>query len=198
MLLDDRYYWSVIEHTTQCDIIELYSLLSLVPIRSVIKLCREEIKKSSRFKHTNTSHISHWAFYYEHLERIDIIDQVMNRLYPMIWLSCVLKGSLVCYLWSICGKRPRFWNLMHPPYTLSLSCPSYSKFSQLSYEPGCSSELWCRKCATWLWNKYVLFFSKTLFYTHIQRHTAAAGIECYKTMWMILFQKAVMSRITKM
>ena len=55
-----------------------------------------------------------------------------------------------------------------PPYTLSLSCPSYSKFSQLSYKPGCSCELWCRKCATWLWNKYVLIFSKTLFYTHIQ------------------------------
>ena len=68
-----------------------------------------------------------------------------------------------------------------PPYTLCLSCPSYSKFSQLSYGPGCSRELWCRKCATWLWNKYVLIFSKTLFYTHIQRHTAA-GTKCYKTM----------------
>ena len=39
-----------------------------------------------------------------------------------------------------------------PPYTLSLSWPSYSKFSQLSYEPVCSRELWCRKCAMWLWN----------------------------------------------
>ena len=69
-----------------------------------------------------------------------------------------------------------------PPYTLSLSYSSYSKFSQLSYEHGCSRELWCRKCATWLWNKYVLIFSKTLFYTHIQRHTALAGTKCYKTM----------------
>ena len=68
------------------------------------------------------------------------------------------------------------------PYTFSLQCPSNRKFSQLSYEPGCSRELWCRKCATWLWNKYVLIFSKTLFYTHIQRHTAAAGTKSYKTM----------------
>ena len=44
------------------------------------------------------------------------------------------------------------------PYTLSLQYPSYSKFSQLSYEPGCSSELWCKECATWLRNKYVLIF----------------------------------------
>ena len=72
-----------------------------------------------------------------------------------------------------------------PPYTLSWSCPSYSKFSQLSYEPGCSRELWCRKCATWIWNKYVLIFSKNLFHTHIQRHTAAAGTKCYKTLKMI-------------
>ena len=35
-----------------------------------------------------------------------------------------------------------------PPYTLSLQCPSNSKFSQLSYEPGCSRELWSRKCST--------------------------------------------------
>ena len=43
-------------------------------------------------------------------------------------------------------------------------------------------KLWCRKCAAWLWNKYVLFFSKTLFHTHNQIHTAAAGTKCYKTM----------------
>ena len=73
------------------------------------------------------------------------------------------------------------FNVPPPPYTLSLSCPSYSKFSQLSYEPGCSHKLWCIKCATWLWKKYVLIFSKTLFYTHIQRHTAAAGTKCYET-----------------
>ena len=64
------------------------------------------------------------------------------------------------------------------PYTLSLQCSAYSKLSQLSYEPGCSRELWCRKCATQLWNTYVLNFSKTLFYTHIQRHTATAGTNC--------------------
>ena len=34
-----------------------------------------------------------------------------------------------------------------PPYTLSLRSPSYSKLSQLSYEPSCSHELWCTKCA---------------------------------------------------
>ena len=78
---------------------------------------------------------------------------------------------------------------MHPLYTLSLSCPSYSKFSQLSYGPGCSRELWCRKCATWLWNKYVLIFSKILFHTLIQRHTAAAGTKCYKTMQIIFFSE---------
>ena len=59
-------------------------------------------------------------------------------------------------------------SLMHPPYTLSLWWPSYRKFSQLSYEPGCSHELWCRKCATWLWNKYVLFFLK-LYSMHISK-----------------------------
>ena len=59
-------------------------------------------------------------------------------------------------------------SLMHPPYTLSLWWPSYRKFSQLSYEPGCSHELWCRKCATWLWNKYVLFFLK-LYFMHISK-----------------------------
>ena len=95
-------------------------------------------------------------------------------------------------------KEAQILKFNAPPYTLTLSYPSYSKFSQLSYEPGCSRELWCRKCATWLWNKYVLIFSKTLFHTHIQRHTAAAGTKCYKTMKMILFQNTVMSRITKM
>ena len=61
------------------------------------------------------------------------------------------------------------------PYTLSLQCPSNRKFSQLSYESGCSRELWCRKCATWLWNKYVLIFSKTLFYTHIHKTYCCCG-----------------------
>ena len=43
-------------------------------------------------------------------------------------------------------------------YTLNLQFPSYSKFSQISYETDCSHELRCRKYATWLWNKYVLIF----------------------------------------
>ena len=100
-------------------------------------------------------------------------------------MPCTYWGCLPWHqgLYSLIGERQEAQILKFnaPPYTLSLSCPSYSKFSQLSYEPGCSRELWCRKCATWLWNKYVLFFSKTLFYTHIQRHTAAAGTKCYKT-----------------
>ena len=61
-------------------------------------------------------------------------------------------------------KRTQIVKFNSPlPYTLSLQCPSYNKFSQLLYEPGCSRELWCRKCATWLWNKYVLFFLKVYF-----------------------------------
>ena len=44
------------------------------------------------------------------------------------------------------------------PYTLSLQCPLYSQLSQLSYESGYSHELWCRKCTTWHWNKYVFIF----------------------------------------
>ena len=44
----------------------------------------------------------------------------------------------------------------------------------------------------------MFWFYKTLFYTHIQRYTAAAGTKGYKTMQTVFFQKAVMSRITKM
>ena len=54
------------------------------------------------------------------------------------------------------------------PYTLSLQYPSYSKFSQLSYESGCSHAFWCRECATWHWNKYVLIFIK-LYFIHISK-----------------------------
>ena len=108
------------------------------------------------------------------------------------WNTFAIVKSIVWLMWTemcyLLSERQEAQILKFnalpppPPYTLSLSCPSYSKFSQLSYEPGCSRELWCRKCATWLWNKYVLIFSKALFYTHIQRHTAAAGTKCYKTM----------------
>ena len=80
------------------------------------------------------------------------------RMSPAIWLAgCVI------------GERRETQILKcNPPYTLSLQCPSYNKFSQLSYEPGCSHELWCRKCATWLWNKYLLFFLK-LYFMHISK-----------------------------
>ena len=40
------------------------------------------------------------------------------------------------------------------------------------------------------------FFYKTLFYTHIQRCIATAGTKCYKA-YTLHFQKAIMSRITK-
>ena len=49
------------------------------------------------------------------------------------------------------------FNSTHP-YTLSLPCPSESKFSQLSYRPRCSHELWCTKYVTRLWSKYALVF----------------------------------------
>ena len=52
------------------------------------------------------------------------------------------------------------------PYTLSLQYPSYSKFSQLSYVSGCSHAFWCRECATWHWNKYVLFLLNFISYTY--------------------------------
>ena len=42
-------------------------------------------------------------------------------------------------------------------------------FSQLSNELGCSHELWCRKCATWLWSKYVFFFFFKLYSIHISK-----------------------------
>ena len=90
---------------------------------------------------------------------------------------------MVKKLFSVLGERrkTRIQKFNSHPYTLSLPCLSYSKFSQLSYEPGCSRELWCRECATCLRNKYVLIFSKSLFYTHIQRYTAV-GTKCHKTM----------------
>ena len=101
----------------------------------------------------------------------------------MHWSAAFLHGLEDCFLCVRCSgvecryvfpdskihgaNMALFKEFNSPPYILSLQCPSYSKFSQLSYEPGCSHELWCRKCATWLWNTYVLIFSKTLFYTHI-------------------------------
>ena len=44
----------------------------------------------------------------------------------------------------------------------------------------------------------MFLFYQTLFYTHIQRYTAAASTKSCKTMQTIFFQKAVMSRIAKM
>ena len=112
------------------------------------------------------------------------------------------------------------------PYTLSLQCLSYSKFSQFSYESDSSRAFWCRECATWHWNEYVLILLNLILYTYPnrkskdyvygiwvckalgiwkgyyrvknQRYTAAAGTKSCKTMQTIFFQKAVMSRITKM
>ena len=79
---------------------------------------------------------------------------------------------------SILGKRQetKIIKFDSHPYTLNLQCPSYSKFSQLLYESSCSQELWREEYASWHWNKYVLF------YTNIQRYTAAAGTNYYKTM----------------
>ena len=86
---------------------------------------------------------------------------------------------------SVLGKRRDTQNMKFSshPYTHSLQSPSYSNFSQVSHEPSCSHELWCRESASCFWNKYVLFFlSNALLYTHILRYTAAAGTECYKPM----------------
>ena len=106
------------------------------------------------------------------------IKNVITTLMTEMHIRRAANPQKVFYLRSLMHTHPP----PPPPYTLSLQWPSYSKFSQLSYEPGCSHELWCRKCATWLWNEYALFFSKILFYAHIQRYTATAGTKCYKTM----------------
>ena len=150
---------------------------------------------------TKNSDAELWYFRRAHYDVTVMDDKVTNQMWSLWWL---LVTSRHCH-WYLCDafllgmatdsfpyktiilylekpSEPVTFVSKCPPYTLSLPCPSYSKFSQLSYEPGCSRELWCRKCATWLWNTYVLIFSKTLFYTYIQRHTAAAGTKYYKTM----------------
>ena len=52
-----------------------------------------------------------------------------------------------CQLWfkksfPVLGKRQetQIMKFNSHPYILSLQCPSYSKFAQLSYEPGWSHE----------------------------------------------------------
>ena len=52
---------------------------------------------------------------------------------------------------SVLGKQQdtQIMKFNSHPYALSLQYPSYSKFSQLSYESGCSHAFWCRECATW-------------------------------------------------
>ena len=47
---------------------------------------------------------------------------------------------------SVSGKQQdtQIMKFNSHPYTLSLQYPSYSKFSQLSYESGCSHTFWCR------------------------------------------------------
>ena len=67
------------------------------------------------------------------------------------------------------------------PYTLSLQYPSYSKFSQLSYEFGCSRAFWCRKCATWHWNKYVLILLNCILYTYPKIYSCYSWIQ--KPLW---------------
>ena len=129
---------------------------------------------------------------FDNVDFVRLFELLMRRDIPGVFLRLILNlytRQRLKTAWngaiSLLGERQEAQILKFnapPPPLHSLSCPSYSKFSQLSYEPGCSHILWCRKCATWLWNKYVLIFSKTLFYTHIQRHTAAAGTKCYKTM----------------
>ena len=44
---------------------------------------------------------------------------------------------------SVLGKRQdtQIMKFNSHPYTLSLQCPSYSKFSQVLYEPNCSQML---------------------------------------------------------
>ena len=52
---------------------------------------------------------------------------------------------------SVSGKQQdtQIMKFNSHPYTLGLQYPSYSKFSQLSYECSCSHAFWCRECATW-------------------------------------------------
>ena len=74
-----------------------------------------------------------------------------------------LKKSL-----SVLGKQQdtQIMKFNSHPYTLSLQYPSYSKFSQLSYECGCSHAFWCRECATWHWNTYVLILLNFILYPY--------------------------------
>ena len=71
---------------------------------------------------------------------------------------------------SVFGKRQEYQikKFNSHNYTLILQCPSDSKFSRLSYEHGCSHELWCRECASWHWNKYVLIYLE-LYFIHISK-----------------------------
>ena len=90
------------------------------------------------------------------------------------WANCSRSQGHVCLPvdeWVRRAVRDPNFEIWHTrtPATLSLECPSYSKFSQLSYEPGCGHELWWRKCDTWFWNKYVFIFSKSHCILHIQR-----------------------------
>ena len=64
------------------------------------------------------------------------------------------------------SKIPKIWNLTHTPTHLVCNIHLILKFSQLSYESGCSHAFWCRKCATWHWNKYVLILLNFILYTY--------------------------------
>ena len=62
------------------------------------------------------------------------------------WPLIMVKKSF-----SVLGKQQdtQIMKLNSHPYTLNLQYPYYSKFSQLSYESGCSHAFWCRGCAAW-------------------------------------------------
>ena len=68
---------------------------------------------------------------------------------------------------SVLGKQQdtQIMKFNSHPYTLSLLYPSYSKFSQLSYESGCIHAFWCREYATWHWNKDVFILLNFILYT---------------------------------
>ena len=89
-----------------------------------------------------------------------ITKDVINQDGRQLWLKLVFGISK--------QQDYQIMKLSSHPYTLSLQYPSYSKFSQLSYESGCSHAFWCRECATWHWNNYVLISLNFILYTYLK------------------------------
>ena len=95
------------------------------------------------------------------------------------------------------SKIPKLWNLTHTPTHLVCNIHLIANF--LSFHMslvvvmhfGAGNALHGSKIS-------MFWFYSTLFYIHIQRYTAAAGTETCRTRQTIFFQKAVMSRITRM